>query len=91
MTNNTNRLMYSLSDEKKLELRVLAKLSTTMQRRRKELGLSQTDLANKLGVSQGIVSRWENGEENLTIETIAKIAVALNMQIQNPLTVELRD
>jgi transcriptional regulator with XRE-family HTH domain len=36
----------------------------TLADRRKELGLSQTDLATKLGISQAAVSRAENEDRS---------------------------
>ena len=77
-------LIDSFTKEEVVENRVLAELSFTIQQQRKVLGLTQAELARKLGVSQELVSRWENGEENLTIETIAKITVALGIDTQNP-------
>jgi len=39
--------------------------------------LSQQELAKVVGVSQPYIARIEDGEENLTIETIAKLLLAL--------------
>jgi transcriptional regulator with XRE-family HTH domain len=36
-------------------------LGKTLRRRRDELGISQSDLARRLGVQQQTVSRWESG------------------------------
>jgi len=55
------------------------------QRQRKSKGYTQHELAKKLGVSQVMVSRWENGEENFTIDTLAKISTALEIEWNNPL------
>lgn len=41
-------------------------------------GMSQKDLAQKLGKTETEVSRWLCGTHNLTMATIAKIAVALD-------------
>ena len=41
-------------------------------------GLSQKDLAKRLGKSEAEVSRWLCGTHNLTMATIAKISVALD-------------
>jgi len=46
---------------------------------------TQQELANMLGVSQVMISRWENGEENFTIATLARISKALGMALYNPL------
>ena len=49
---------------------------------RREKGLSQKELAKKMGVSQQLVSRIEKGSENIALGTIAKIAHALNKKAQ---------
>lgn len=43
-----------------------------------EKGMTQRDLAQKLGKTETEVSRWLCGTHNLTMATIAKIAVALD-------------
>jgi DNA-binding XRE family transcriptional regulator len=44
---------------------------------RKEQGMSQKDLADKMGVSQQLISRVEKGRENVSLSTIKTIAYAL--------------
>lgn len=44
-----------------------------------EKGMSQSWLADKMGVSRALVSRILNAPPNMTLLTIAKIAVALGM------------
>ncbi len=47
--------------------------------RRKELGLNQADLAEKIGMSQSAWSRVEKGPSNLTVEQLTKVASALEV------------
>ncbi len=47
--------------------------------RRKDLGLNQADLAEKIGMSQSAWSRVEKGLSNLTIEQLTKVASILNV------------
>lgn len=48
--------------------------------RRIELGLSLSQLGNKVGVSKSTISRWETGKiENLRAEQISKLAIALKV------------
>jgi transcriptional regulator with XRE-family HTH domain len=48
---------------------------------RKKKGLTQTQLANLMGSSKQMVSVWENSERELTIATLSKIAIALDIDI----------
>jgi DNA-binding XRE family transcriptional regulator len=48
---------------------------------RKSKKLSQTQLAEKLGMEKGQISKIENGKFNLTLATINKIASALGAKI----------
>jgi len=41
---------------------------------RDENGLTQTDLANKLGITQAMVSKLESGDYNPTVKTLFEIA-----------------
>lgn len=43
--------------------------------------MSQKELAKAVGVSQPYIAKIEDGEENLTIETIVKLLSALNMRL----------
>ena len=48
-----------------------------IEERLRALGMTQRDLAARLGVSEVTVSRWLSGERNPSIETLSKIADAL--------------
>lgn len=48
---------------------------------RKQKGLTQSGLAKKLNVSQQIISRIEQGQENVSILTLKKISEGLNAQL----------
>ena len=49
-----------------------------IKQRRKELGLSQEDLAKKLEVERSTVSKWESGKTNLKQSMVVKLANALD-------------
>lgn len=49
---------------------------------RKRLKMSQVDLANKIGTTQGNVARMESGEQNFTTDTLQKIAGAFNSDLK---------
>ncbi|GAB4015014.1 hypothetical protein GCM10028808_39170 [Spirosoma migulaei] len=46
---------------------------------RKAKGLTQKELADKIGLSVGTVNQYEVGKQNLTIETIQKVADTLGV------------
>ncbi len=48
---------------------------------RKKKHLTQTQLAEKIGMEKGQISKIENGKFNLTLATINKIAVALGARV----------
>jgi DNA-binding XRE family transcriptional regulator len=48
---------------------------------RKKKHLTQSQLAEKLGMEKGQISKIENGKFNLTLATINKIATALGAKI----------
>ena len=58
---------------------VIAKVSAYIFKYRLDNNLSQKEFAKKMGVSQGMVSKWESAEYNFTIETIAQIAEKLGV------------
>ena len=74
-----------LTLEESIAAKYIAQIAATIQRQRKAKGYTQQELASILGVSQVMVSRWENGEENFTVATLAKISKALGMALYNPL------
>ena len=78
-------LSDQLTYEDSLTAKYLAQIAAAIQRQRKAKGYTQQELASKLGVSQVMISRWENGDENFTIATLAKISSALGLELQNPL------
>jgi len=63
--NKTNKLVYEVETAK---LRLAHKLAEL----REKTGLTQGELARRMGVSQQLISRIESGSDNLTIETLIK-------------------
>lgn len=49
---------------------------------RKREGLSQAELAKKIGTKQSDVARMEAGEQNFTTETLQRIASALHRNLK---------
>ena len=50
---------------------------------RKELGLSQTDLANMVGVSRNTISSIETGQFNPTAKLAPILAIALEKKFED--------
>ena len=69
---------------KKIELGVeRLKVITQIVELREKLGLTQAELAGKIGVSQPYIARLENDEaSNLSLETLLKIVHALNGEVE---------
>jgi transcriptional regulator with XRE-family HTH domain len=63
-----------------------ARVAEQVAARRKELGLSQTELAELCGTTQSAIARLESGGRPPRIDTLLRLAVALD----SDLVVELR-
>lgn len=55
-----------------------AKLGKKIKKRRERTGLNQTELAAKLGISQGAMSRIELGTRRLTLKEVPIVSQALS-------------
>ncbi len=58
-----------------------AKLGKKLKRIRTAKGISQGEIGRILGVDKGFVSNIENGKTNTTLATIAKLAKAIGVSI----------
>lgn len=50
---------------------------------RTEAGLKQTDLANRLGVAQSVVSKYETGERRLDVIEVREICAACGVSFNS--------
>ncbi|GAB4035043.1 helix-turn-helix domain-containing protein [Spirosoma gilvum] len=57
------------------------KVGKHIREARKANGLTQKELAEKLGVGEPAVNGYEGGKQNLTIETLQRIADALGVEV----------
>lgn len=48
---------------------------------RKAKGLTQKELGAKLGVADSVITNYESGKQNLTLDTIQKIADVLGAEL----------
>ncbi len=68
----------NLPKEELLLAEVKLGLSEMIYDLRKSKKMSQKELGRAIGVSQPYIAKIEDGEENLTLETIVKLLAALN-------------
>ncbi len=62
---------------------VLIKFGQKVRSERKELDLSQEELATRAGVHRTYIGMIERAEKNITLENIEKIAKALKINISD--------
>ena len=63
-------------------------LNEKIKKYRKEAGLSQEDLASKIYVSRTLVTKYESGSAFPTQENLEKIAIALDVKVEDLLSNE---
>jgi transcriptional regulator with XRE-family HTH domain len=56
-------------------------IATLITNRRREIGLTQADLARAIGVSRPSITNIENGRQSLSVEQLYEIALVLNTQV----------
>ena len=57
-----------------------ARIAAQIRLARQDLGLTREQLAKQLGVSQYVISKWENPEHDFSISDLCKIAMELNIE-----------
>ena len=84
----TNWIMEGISEAEVKTIVDLAKISTRIERYRIEMGMTQQEFAEYMGVSQGMVSKWESREYNFTIRSLneicQKLALDFSVSIDKP-------
>jgi transcriptional regulator with XRE-family HTH domain len=63
------------ASEDKENLEVHGMTGSELRQAREELNLSQSQLADRLGVSRATVNRWENGATDITSRTLIGMAI----------------
>lgn len=86
VSKTTNWLTEGLTKEELNIQKTLAIIAAELQFKRIDMGLDQKEFAKKLGVSQGLVSRWESGTYNFTITTLANICNKLGLLFEPRIT-----
>jgi len=81
----TNRIMDeirgSISPEMKLQMEMSVAIANRIYEILEAKGMTQKDLAKRLGKTETEVSRWLSGTHNLTLSTICKISAALEEEL----------
>lgn len=75
-----------LSAEELMFSNIASDLATQIVARRIDLGLTQAELAEKMGRTQATISKWESAECNFQLKTLIEIAQKLSL----PLTVAFK-
>ena len=81
----TNKIMdeirSSISPEMKMQMEMSVGIANRIYEILEAKGMSQKELAQRLGKTETEVSRWLSGTHNLTLSTICKISTALGEDI----------
>lgn len=71
-----------LSDDKKEVIDLMAACAVFIHDKRLQLGLNQTQFGELFGASQGMVSKWESGDYNFTVQKLGEIFTVLKKIIE---------
>ena len=81
----TNRILdeirSTISPEMKMQMEMSVGIANRIYEILEAKGMTQKDLAKRLGKTETEVSRWLSGTHNLTLSTICKISAALGEDI----------
>lgn len=64
-----------------LSAKLMAQFSNAITSERLNLNMSQKDFAKHINATQSLISRWECGDYNFSINKIAEIAVKLDLNV----------
>jgi len=59
-----------------------AKLFTLLKKNRQDRGIRQVELAEKLGVPQSFISKYESGDRRLDVLELRQVCDALGISLQ---------
>ena len=74
-------IFSDLSQEEKMEADWLADIAIQIHTRRLEMGMTQGEFAKFNNVTQTMVSKWESGDYNFTIQTLAKVFSRIGLSV----------
>lgn len=78
--------LLELFDEKISEADIIAakalsEISSVIVKQRLDLQMTQKEFASYIGVSQGMVSKWESADYNFSVKSLAEIAAKLDLDL----------
>lgn len=53
-----------------------------LKQARKKKGLTQKEVGQRLGIAEATYNRYEKGNQNLTLETLEKVAIAIGVDLR---------
>jgi len=71
----------TLSPSEVLSSKAMAEASKSITKERLRLGMNQTEFADYIHVKQSLISRWESGQYNFSIQKLSEIAASLDMDL----------
>lgn len=77
----TNWISEGLSESEVKTIVELAKISAQIERCRLEMDMTQKEFAEYMGVTQGMVSKWEGREYNFTVKALNDICQKLHLEL----------
>ena len=75
------RLRNKERDDEFLYAKLITEIAFELEEAIAQEGVTQTELAQRLGVNKSYITRILNGQPNMTIRTLVKIANALNRKV----------
>lgn len=81
------RMMAKMPEETKIFVDKYADIVVRVNQLLKEKGLTQKDLASKMGKKPPEINKWLSGEHNFTLRSIAKLEAELGetiLQVPTP-------
>ena len=76
-----DEIRSTITPEIKLQMEMSVAIANRIYDILEDRGMSQKDLAKRLGKTETEVSRWLSGTHNLTLATICKISAALEADV----------
>ncbi len=74
--------IQSVPENEKRKIEILGQLVEAIIARRRELGLTQEEVAQRSGIRQSAIARLEGGSAVPRLDTVVKIAISLGLDIR---------